>query len=223
MPDTGVPELAFTAQAIAPLAHAATPALGLTLDIRRTAGPAVQALALHVEVRIALARRAHDDNTRRRLAELFGAPAQWHAAPRALTWLNASVGVPAFEPATTVVVPLPCTYDFDVTATKYFHALPAGEIPLDLLFTGSVFYTTDDGRLRTARLPWDREASFDMPVRTWRELMDRYFADRVWMRLPRETFDRLWAYRTRHALPTWEHVLDALLHEHEAEATPWMR
>jgi hypothetical protein len=41
--------------------------------------------------------------------------------------------------------------------------------------------------------------------------MDRYFPGSAWLRLERETFDRLYAYRSRHALPSWEHTLDHLL------------
>jgi hypothetical protein len=43
--------------------------------------------------------------------------------------------------------------------------------------------------------------------------MDRVFGDRPWLRLHRETFDRLYAYRARHALGTWEATVDALLEE----------
>ena len=38
-----------------------------------------------------------------------------------------------------------CTYDFEVAATKYLHALDDGEIPLVLLFSGTVFTAGDAG------------------------------------------------------------------------------
>ena len=58
---------------------------------------------------------------------------------------------------------------------------------------------------------WDREAEYALPVSVWRETMDRYFPGSAWLRLDRDTFDRLYAYRARHALPSWEHALDRLL------------
>jgi hypothetical protein len=220
--EPAVPELAFAVRGIDPLEHAATPTLALHLDVAAKGDGRVRALTLRVEVRIALARRAHDPAVRERLAELFGTPAQWRSAPRALPWLDTTVTVPAFDGAASVTVPLPCTYDFDVTASKYFHALSDGVIPLDVLFSGTVFYAGADERLRTARLPWDREAAFELPVRVWKDLMAGYFPDTVWVRLDRESFDRLWAFKARHALPTWDDALDALLREPEA-SSPWTR
>ena len=43
-----------------------------------------------------------------------------------------------------------------------------------------------------------------MPVEVWRETMDLYFPGSAWLRLDRETFERLYAYRARKVLPSWE-------------------
>jgi len=216
------PELRFAVTGVEALEHAAVPTLSFTLGVETAAGAQIRSLVLRTDIRIALSRRPHDAATRARLAELFGAPAQWASAPRSLLWTTATVVVPAFEARTTAALPVACTYDFDVTAAKYFHALDDGEIPLEFLFSGSVFYAGDGGRLRTARVPWDREATFALPAGTWRDLMQRYFPDSAWLRLRRDAFDRLWAYRTRRALPTWEDALDALLRESQ-EPSPWTR
>jgi len=50
-----------------------------------------------------------------------------------------------------------------------------------------------------------------MPVRVWRDVMDRYFPSSAWLRLSREVFDRLYAYRVRHTLLSWDETVDALL------------
>ena len=42
-------------------------------------------------------------------------------------------------------MPVTCTYDFDVVGTKYFAALEDGEIPLEFLFSGTVFYRRKAG------------------------------------------------------------------------------
>ena len=49
-------------------------------------------------------------------------------------------GIPGFTGTTLVDLQLPCTFDFTVASTKYFHALEAGEIPLCVMFSGTVFY-----------------------------------------------------------------------------------
>jgi predicted alpha-1,6-mannanase (GH76 family) len=42
-------------------------------------------------------------------------------------------------------------------------------------------------------------------------MIDRYFPDTAWLRLGRDSFERLRAYRARHTLLTWEQAIDRLL------------
>ena len=86
-------------------------------------------------------------------------------------------------------------------------------MPLELLFSGTVFYSGDDGRLQTARIGWESEAEHRLPVRVWRELMETYFPDTSWLRLRKGTMDKLRAYKSRRALPSFETALDELLEE----------
>ena len=67
----------------------------------------------------------------------------------------------------------------------------------------------------TAReqIPWDKEAAFGLPVRLWRDLMDRYFPGSAWIRLRRENFDALYRFKGRRALPSWDDAVVALLKE----------
>jgi len=53
----------------------------------------------------------------------------------------------------------------------------------------------------------------------WRETMDRVFPGSAWLRLDKERFDRLHAYRARKTLLTWEDAVDSLLNAAEAEST----
>lgn len=108
-------------------------------------------------------------------------------------------------------LPVPCSYDFNVAATKYFYALAAGDVPLTLLFSGTMFYAADDGRLQVAQIPWDQEADFRLPVQVWRELMEHYYPNSAWLCLRRDIFDRLYAFKREHGLPTWEQALEQLL------------
>jgi predicted alpha-1,6-mannanase (GH76 family) len=47
----------------------------------------------------------------------------------------------------------------------------------------------------------------------FRATLDRYFNGTAWLRLRKDRFDRLAAYKARHALPTWEAAIDRLLEE----------
>jgi hypothetical protein len=123
--------------------------------------------------------------------------------------------VPAFTGATVVELQVPCTYDFDVSASKYLAALRDGEVPLELLFGGTVFYRGEGGLLQTTMIGWDREADYRMPISVWRAAMDMYFPGNAWLRLQRETFDRLHAYRAQNSLTSWEETVDRLLESGE--------
>jgi hypothetical protein len=114
-------------------------------------------------------------------------------------------------------MPMACTYDFDVVGTKYFAALEDGEIPLEFLFSGTVFYRDATGALQAVQIPWEKEAKFRLPVGVWREMMDHYFPNSAWLRIRKDTFDRLYEYRSRHALLTWERTLESLLEASEEE------
>ncbi len=47
-------------------------------------------------------------------------------------------------------------------------------------------------------------------MRVWKETMERYFRGTAWVRLSKESFDRLSAYKSRNALATWDDALEAL-------------
>jgi len=208
-----IPELAFEVLGADRVEHAAAPTLRFALRVSAGPDDAIRSVLLDTQVQIAARRRAYDESARDRLFELFGAPAGWGTTLRTLLWTRTTVVVPPFTGERVVDVDVPCTYDLEVTASRYFAALDDGEVPLELLFSGSVFYAERDGRLQTARIPWDREAEYRLPVRVWREAMDQHFPGAAWLRLDRDAYDRLSAFKSRRALPTWEAALAALLPE----------
>jgi len=215
-PAERAPELAFAVEGAAVPRYAAAPSLAFTLRVDAPPGVAVRALALDAEIRIAAERRRYAPAARPRLSELFGPPEAWGRSVRALAWARASVQVPAFSGSTRVELVVPCSYDFDVAAAKYLDALGEGDVPLDFLLAGSVFYGGADGRLQVARLPWNHEPRFALPVRLWRAAMDSHFPGTAWLRLGRESFDRLCAFRAARGLASWEAVLAAALDAAEA-------
>jgi Family of unknown function (DUF6084) len=206
-----IPQLDFEVRGAERVEHAAVPTVRFALCVRSVSGEQIRSVLLDVQVQIAARRRAYDDAARERLFELFGPPSAWGGTLRTLLWTRSTVVVPPFTGERVVDLDVTCTYDLEVAGARYFAALEDGEIPLEFLFSGSVFFAGHGGALQTARIPWDREAEYSMPARVWREAIDGHFPGAAWLRLDRGTFDRLSAYRSRHALPTWEAALDALL------------
>ncbi len=70
----------------------------------------------------------------------------------------------------------------------------------------------------TERIPWTKEARFRLPVAVWSELIERHYPDGAWLCLRRDVFDRLYRYKARLAVPTWETVVDELLENAGSEA-----
>lgn len=209
------PELRFTVLGVAPERPAAAPTLRFSLGID-AGGAAVRSVMLEIQLRIAATQRGYDAAEQAKLAELFGAPHRWADTLRGLLWTQATLVVPPFDGSTVADLYVPCTYDFEVAAAKYLAALGDGDVPLELLFSGTVFALGPDGRLQVTQIGSECEASFALPVRLWREAMERSFGDSVWLRLGQDAFDRLYAYRASRALGTWEATVDALLREARA-------
>ena len=212
-PGGAIPELSFGVEGAEAVPYAAVPTLGFKLRIG--ADRPIRALQLATQIRIAATRRPYCASEQEGLLELFGPPERHATTLRSLLWTHTTVLVPPFDGETVVDMHVPCTYDFEVAGARYLRALQGGEVPLELLFSGTVFYTAAGGRLQVARISWDHEAAFRLPVAVWRETMDHYFPNATWLRLDKEAFDRLAAFKAQRTLPTWEAALDALLIEHE--------
>jgi hypothetical protein len=206
-----MPALRFAVDGAEAVRFAAAPTLAFALRVENATGEPVRSLSLDVQLRIAGTRRRYDGPARARLAETFGPPERWDTTLGTLFWTRATLVVPAFTGATRVEMPIACTYDFEVASTAYLDALGDGDVPVAFLFSGTVFYGGEGGRLRVERIPWDSEAELRLPVATWREAIDRYFPNSAWLRLSRDTFGRLRAYKARRALPTWEAAVEELL------------
>jgi hypothetical protein len=212
-----MPDLEFGIEGAEVAEFAAVPSLLFKLRIENLEGEPVRSVALNAQVRIAASRRHYEAEEQERLLELFGEPGRWKDTLRSLLWTHTVVQVPRFSGSTVVDMPVTCTYDLEVVAAKYFHALEGGEVPLEFLFSGTVFYAGEGGRLQTARISWEKEAEFRLSVRLWKEMMDHYFPNSAWIRLRKDAFDRLHDYKVRKGLPTWEATVESLLSASEQE------
>jgi len=210
------PELQFAVEGSGSLAHAAVPTLTFDLRVQSLDDRPIRSVLLDVQIQIAARQRGYPPEVQARLLELFGPVSDWSTTLRTLPWLRTTAVVPAFVDATVVQLAVPCTYDLEVTASRYFAALQDGMVPLELMFSGSVFFAGPAGELRAARIAWDREVDYRMPVAVWKQTMGRHFPDSAWLRLGEESFGRLCAYKARHAFTSWDAAIDALLAQGDA-------
>jgi hypothetical protein len=214
-----MPELSFRIDGADVTPYAMVPLLTFRLHTTNAvAGEAVQNVVLRCQIQIEATRRHYAPGEETRLRDLFGEPERWGQTLRTLLWTHATTVVPPFTGEVVSDLPVACSYDFNVAATKYFYALEAGEIPLDFLFSGSVFYRDDAGALQVAPISWTEEARFRLAVSTWRRLMDAYYPNTAWVQHRQDVFDRLYRYKVRHGIPTWEQVVDRVLPPVDEEA-----
>ena len=206
-----MPDLDFGIEGAEVLEYAAVPSLLFKLRVENLEEEPIRSVSLNTQVRIAATQRHYDTAEQQRLLEVFGAPHRWGQTLRSLLWAHTTLQVPRFSGSIVVDMPIPCTYDMEVIGSKYFHALEDGEVPLEFLFSGTVFYAAEGGRLQIARISWEKEAEFRLPVRLWKETMERYFPNSAWIRLRKDAFDRLYDYKVSRGFPTWEAAVESLL------------
>ena len=220
-----MPDLNFRVEGAEPQRFAAEPILlfklVLTEAVPTGAEPTpIHAVALRCQIRVEPARRGYDSPEKDRLLDLFGTPERWGQALRPMLWTHVGTVVPPFIGDCPVVLPVPCSFDFNLAATKYFAALETGEIPLCFLFSGTIFYEAEDGALQVTQISWEKEASFRLPPATWRNLMDLHYGNTAWLCLRKDVFDELSEYKRRQGLPTWEATLERLLAAAEEAVSP---
>ncbi|MCX4791267.1 MULTISPECIES: DUF6084 family protein [unclassified Streptomyces] len=202
-------DFTFTCTGVRADPYAAGPTLVFRLRITASEEARVHALALRCQIRIEPARRGYEQTEAEGLTDLFGERSRWGRTLQPVQFAQVPVMVPAFTGETETDVVVPCTYDLEIAATRYMNALTDGEVPLLMLFSGTAF--TGTGGFRVEPVPWDLEAPFRMPVVVWQEMVDQHFPGCGWIRLPRDTMDALLEFRSRHALPSWEATVRALL------------
>ena len=199
--------------------YAVAPTMSLTLRIAETTGVKVDAIALRCQIRIEPTRRRYSDAEAERLNDLFGDTQRWADTLKPLQFTTVSVMVPGFAGSTELDLPVMLSYDLEIGSTRYFAGLDDGEIPLLLLFSGTVFSTVD-GRLQVQQVPWSKEASYRLPVSVWREAIEAHFPNSAWIRMNLQTLDGLQRFKTREALPTWDATIAALLERASEDAEP---
>jgi hypothetical protein len=214
-----VAELVFDCVGARADKFAVVPQMLFTLRISETTGQRVEAIALRCQIRIEPARRRYSDAEAERLNDLFGETHRWADTLKPLQFTNVPIMVPGFTGSTEIDLPVPLTYDMEVGATRYFAGLEEGEVPLLLLFSGTVF-TIAGGKMSVTQVPWSKEASYRLPISTWREAVDAHFPSSSWIRLSMHGMDELLRYKARKGLPTMEATVLSLLAEAAEHSEP---
>ncbi len=209
-----MPDLTIIVANAEAVRYGATPAIAFELNLKN-ADPheTLHTVVLRCQIQIEVARRKYTGPDQEKLRDLFGEPERWGQTLRPLLWTHASVVVPQFTGSTTVSMQVPCTFDFNIAATKYFNGLADGDIPLCLMFSGTVFYDDSEGSMRVAPISWDKETRFRLPLKTWQDMMDVYYPNVAWLSLRRDVFELLHEYKVRHGIPSWEQTIEKILAE----------
>lgn len=200
----------FTVLDITAEPYAASPELTARLRIEESTGTVVHAVALRTQVRIEPQRRGYSANDETGLRTLFGERERWRDTLKPFLWMHCSSTVQGFTGATEVDLPMPCTYDFDVAASRYLHALDGGSIPLSLTFSGTIFTRGARG-VEVERVPWECAAAYQLPADVWHRMIELHFPRTGWIRLDREVLTEVARYRDQHGLTDWEETMRRLL------------
>jgi hypothetical protein len=202
--------LAFSVLDIVADRYAATPQLLARMRVEETSGEVVHTMALRTQLMIEPQRRPYTEGESAGLLDQFGERPRWKDTLKPFLWTFAGAMVSGFTAATEFDLAIPCSYDFEVTASKYLHALSDGEVPLRMLFSGTVFTRGATG-FSVEAIAWDLEATYQLPVAVWTELMDHFYPNAGWLRLDRESIASLVRYKGAHGLTTWDEVVGKLL------------
>ena len=204
------PGLSFKVVDVAPEPYAVTPVLTARVSVTEVDDQPVHAIALRCQVRIDPVRRGYSDDEAAGLTDLFGPRERWATTQHTFLWQHCAAMVPGFTGATEVPLGLPCTYDFEVAAAKYLHALRDGVLPLQFLFSGTVFLAGPHG-FSVQQVPWDCEDRYDMQVSVWRDLIRQHYPSSGWVRLGHDTIAALATYKSERGLLGLDDAVTELL------------
>jgi hypothetical protein len=207
-----MPDLSFQVEGAQAVAFAAAPLLLLRLEVSNAIPEElIHSISLQCQIQIHASRRRYNAEEQKRLADLFGSPDRWSLTLRTMLWTHSNIVIPSFQGSALTDLPVHCTFDFNVAATKYFSALEDGHIPIVLQFRGTVFYEGENDDLQVSPLPWTSETRYQLPVAAWKQMMEFYYPNTALLHLRRDVFDRLLAYKYERGIGTWEQTIESML------------
>jgi hypothetical protein len=211
-----MPELQFRVEGAEPRKFAAEPSLNFLLRVSETIAPKgaptpIQTVVLRCQIRIEPGRRRYEPEEKHRLRDLFGSADRWGQTLRPMLWTHITAVVPPFIGERIVDLPVPCSFDFNHAASRYFCALDNGDLPLCFLFSGTIFHENGDGDLQVQQISWEKESTFRLTAETWRDLMNAYYPDKRWLCMRKDLFDQLDQFKSDHGLISHDAAIERLL------------
>ena len=206
-----MPDLSFEIISAEVAPYSVIPLLNFKMRIVNEEEEQIQNVNLKCQIMLTVTQRRYNADEKAKLKEIFGESERWGKTLHTFLWTNVNTVVPRFTGSITIDLPVPCSYDFEVVSTKYFNALEGGEIPLNFLFSGTMFYEGEGGNLQIGQISWSKEANYRLPVALWKDAIASAFPNTAWIRLQKDVFDQLYQYKITHGLITWEDVLTRLL------------
>lgn len=207
-----MPDLNFKVESVEAIAYSVSPLLNFKVSVTNAdAAEAIQSVMLRCQIQIETTRRQYNPDEQAKLLDLYGEPSRWGQTLKTLLWTHSNVVVQQFTGSTVIDLPVVCTFDFNVATTKYFNGLEGGEIPLCLLFSGTAFYYDENGALQVGQISWEKEANYRLPIGVWKQMMDMYYPNSVWLNIRRDVFENLQDFKMRQSIPSWEQALESLL------------
>lgn len=206
-----LPAPEFTVSGVEVVPHAAAPTLNFAVTVTDNSGCEIYTIALAAQVQIDGDRRAYDPETRERLHDLFGEPAQIPQTAGPVQIGRVEMLVPSFSGTGHFTLAVPLSGDVELAATRYLASLSGGTVPLSFHFNGSIFYCGAADRLQITLVPWSCDARYRLRVTDWQELIQRRHSAAGFVRVQAETLAALRKRRTERGLPTFDATIqDAL-------------
>ena len=202
-------ELTIQVRGAEAVCAAAAPTVALCLEL--SSSETIQTVVLHSQIQIEAPRRRYSGPEQARLRDLFGEPERWGQTLHALLWANLTTTVPGFTGSIGIKLAVPCTFDLNVTASKYFHGVEDGDVPLTILFSGTMFYRTAANQLQAAPIPWNTEARFALPVAIWKQSIDLHHPNTAWLGLRRDVYERLHDFKVERGLASFDEALERMM------------
>jgi hypothetical protein len=212
-----MPELDFQITGVEAAAKGLIPLMQFRVTVINSSAEKILSILLHAQIQIQSPQRAYNPREKENLVELFGTPERWGNTLRNRVWTSADTTLGSFTGRAEATFSIPCSYDLSFAATKYFHALEEGEVPLLFLFSGTIFYTGAEGQLQVQPISWNKESIFRLRVSAWKNLMEQHFPNSAWLYLRRDVFDRLYKFKRQQGDATWEQTIERLLPAFETE------
>lgn len=211
-----MPELNFSIEGAEPRRFAAEPSLSFALRVSEALASGqsptpIHSVVLRCQIRIEPARRRYEPEEQQRLRDLFGTPERWGQTLRTMLWTHVTAVVPPFTGERLIDLPVPCSFDFNHAANRYFAALDGGDLPLCFLFSGTIFFEGDDGSLQVSQISWEKESAYRLSAATWTDLMNVYYPNTAWLCVRKDVFDRLDQDKTDHGLSNHDEAIERLL------------